>query len=424
MLLEGLKNRPVTVWGNGVEGRAATIFLEKRNCEVTVVEDPEPIPFSGIIVKSPGISLYRNDIKVAKQYGVVFTSGINLFMEAALLQPDFRPLLIGVTGTKGKSTTSSLIAHLLRAQGIRVALCGNIGEPAISYADRLADYEAVVVEMSSYQCADLKYAFDITVITNLYPEHIDWHKTHEQYFHDKLNILEHRNSSQVAVLNSRDALTAMYVKNPQNAIYFDALNTIHVLGDYFYDGTKKLFKTNVVPLRGEHNLINVCAAMTVVKQAGGDLAVCEEALKSFEPLPHRLQTVAIKNGITYVDDSISTTPETAIAAMKSFGYSRIILIAGGFDRDQNYTELASFVAKNGVKVIALPQTGPRLADAVSDAGGDAVLSGNMRDAVTQAASKARFGDIVLLSPAAPSYGVYKNFQERGEAFAKCVNELE
>ena len=423
MLLEGLKNRPVTVWGYGVEGRAAEIFLERRNCEVTVVEDPEPIPFSGIIVRSPGISLYRNDIKIARQYGAIFTTGINLFMEAALLQPDFRPMLIGVTGTKGKSTTSALIAHLLRAQGLRTALCGNIGDPAINYAEHLAEYDVVVVEMSSYQCADLQYAFDITVITNLYPEHIDWHKTHERYFYDKLNILEHREPSQVAVLNSRDALTAMYVKNPKNAIYFDALNTIHTLGDSFYDGTKKLFKTNVVPLRGDHNLVNVCAALTVVKQAGCDLAPCEEALKTFEPLPHRLQNVEIKNGVTYVDDSISTTPETAIAAMRSFGYSRIILIAGGYEREQDYKELASFVAKNGVKVIALPQTGPRLVDAVSEAGGDAVLARNMQDAVNKAAAVARFGDIVLLSPAAPSYGIYKNFEERGKDFAKCVNEL-
>ncbi|MBR1945877.1 MAG: UDP-N-acetylmuramoyl-L-alanine--D-glutamate ligase [Alphaproteobacteria bacterium] len=424
MLLEGLRNRPVTVWGNGIEGRAATVFLEGRNCTVTVVEDPEPIPFSGIIVRSPGISVYRNDFRTARQYGAVFTTGTNLFMEAALLQPDFRPLLIGITGTKGKSTTSALVAHLLRAQGNRVALCGNIGDPAIAYANHLEDYEVVVVEMSSYQCADLQYGFDISVVLNLYPEHIDWHKTHEQYFHDKLNILEHRNPEQVAILNSHDALTAMYAKDPKNAIYFDALDTIHVLGDYFYKGTQKLFKTNAVPLRGEHNLVNVCAALTVVEQAGGDLFLCEEALKSFKPLPHRLQNVAIKNGVTYVDDSISTTPETAIAAMKSFGYSRIILIAGGFDREQDYTKLASFVAKAGTKVIALPQTGVRLAEAVSEAGGEAVLVRNMQDAVAKAVSMARFGDIVLLSPAAPSYGVYKNFEERGQAFAKYVNELE
>jgi len=423
MLLEGLKNRPVTVWGNGIEGQAATVFLEKRNCTVTVVEDPVQIPFSGVIVKSPGISLYRNDIKIARQYGAVFTSGTNLFMEAALLLPDFRPLLIGITGTKGKSTTSALVAHLLRAQGNNVALCGNIGDPAIAYADHLSEYDVAVVEMSSYQCADLQYGFDITVILNLYPEHIDWHKTHEQYFKDKLNILTNRNPEQLVILNSRDALTASHIRNPQNAIYFDALNTIHVTGGYFYNGATKLFKTNVVPLRGDHNLRNVCAALTVVEQVGGDLALCEEALKTFQPLPHRLQTVAIKNGVTYVDDSISTTPETAIEAMKSFGYSHIILIAGGFDREQNYAELVSFVVKNRVKVITLPQTGIRLTDEISTAGGDAVLARSMQDAVAKASSVARFGDIVLLSPAAPSYGVYKNFEERGKDFSRLVNEL-
>ena len=424
MLLEGLKNRPVTVWGNGIEGQAVTVFLENRNCTVTVVEDPEQIPYSGVIVKSPGISLYRNDLKTAKQFGAVFTSGTNLFMEAALLQPDYRPLLIGVTGTKGKSTTSALIAHLLREQGNRVALCGNIGDPAINYADKLSDYEVVVVEMSSYQCADLQYAFDITVVLNLYPEHIDWHKTHTQYYMDKLNILEHRNPEQVAVLNSRDALTAMYVKNPQKAVYFDSLNTIHVLNGYFYNGNQKLFSTNVVPLRGDHNLSDVCAALTAVEQAGGDLSLCGEALKTFKPLPHRLQTVGIKNGVTYVDDSISTTPETAIAAIKAFGYSRVILIAGGYDREQDYKELAAFVKKNGTKVIALPQTGVRLTDEISDIGGDAVLARNMQDAVAKASASARFGDIVLLSPAAPSYGTYKNFEERGNAFAKLVDEME
>ena len=425
MLLESLKNRQVTVWGNGIEGRAVTAFLEKRNCTVNIVEDPVAIPFSGIIVKSPGISLYRHEIKMAKQYGAVFTSGINLFMEANLLQPEYRPLLIGVTGTKGKSTTSSLIAHLLRAKGYRVALCGNIGDPAISYADDLKNYDIFVVEMSSYQCADLQYSFDISVILNLYPEHIDWHKSHEQYFHDKLNILAHRKDDQKVVLNSQDPLTALYLKDPVNAIYFDALNAIHVQGDYFYNGTQKLFKTEVVPLRGEHNLKNVCAALTVVEQVCDSLDGCEESLKTFKALPHRLQTIAVKNGVTYVDDSISTTPETAIAALKSFGYSNVVLIAGGYDREQDYKELASFIVHGGAAaVVTLPQTGQRLAEDIQDEGGDAVLAKNMKDAVQKASSLAHFGDVVLLSPAAPSYGTYKNFQERGDDFLKCVNELE
>ena len=129
--------------------------------------------------------------------------------------------------------------------------------------------------------------------------------------------------------------------------------------------------------------------------------------------------------MTYVDDSISTTPETAVAALKSFGYSNVILIAGGFDREQDYKELASFIVRGGASaVVTLPQTGQRLAEAIWDAGGDAASAKNMKDAVQKAASLAKFGDIVLLSPAAPSYGIYKNFQERGDDFLKYVNELE
>lgn len=425
LLLPTLKNRYVTVWGAGVEGRAAQVFLEQRNCIVNVVEDPVTIPFSGIIVKSPGISIYRHEIKIAKREGAVFTSGTNLFMEAALLMPDERPLIIGVTGTKGKSTTSSLIAHLLRFQGNRVALCGNIGVPAIEYANELENYEAVVVEMSSYQCADLQYPFDISVVLNLYPEHIDWHGSHEQYFKDKLNILANRNPEQIAILNAQDPITALYAKDTPNAFYFDALNTIHEMGGYFYDGSHKLFPTSVVPLKGAHNLKNVCAALTVVKQAGGDLAACEEALKSFQPLPHRMQEIAVKKGVRYVDDSISTAPETAIAALRAFEPARIILIAGGFDREQDYSVLAEVIAKGGADtVITLPVTGIRLGEAVRKAGGKAHEAADMIEAVQLASEIARPGTVVLLSPAAPSYGIYKNFEKRGEIFAKCVELLE
>ena len=171
---------------------------------------------------------------------------------------------------------------------------------------------------------------------------------------------------------------------------------------------------------------NVCAALTVVKQAGGDLSLCGEALKTFQPLPHRLQTVAFKKGVMYVDDSISTTPETAVAALKSFGdFATIVLIAGGFDREQDYSELASFVAKGAAKaVVTLPQTGERLAQTLEEKGTRAVRAENMDDAVKKAAELSGFGDIVLLSPAAPSYGIYKNFEQRGDDFARCVNALE
>lgn len=200
MLLEELKNRNITVWGDGREGRAVQIFLEHRNNNVKTVVDPVS-SLSGVIVKSPGISNYRSEISNAKRFGSVFTSGTNLFMEAALMMPEDRPFLIGVTGTKGKSTTSSLIYHVLKELGYRVGLCGNIGIPAIELAEHLEDYDVIVVEMSSYQCTDLIHGFDLTVVLNLYPEHIDWHLTHENYYKDKLNILRVRDPGKKAIVN-------------------------------------------------------------------------------------------------------------------------------------------------------------------------------------------------------------------------------
>lgn len=424
MLLEDLKNRRVIVWGNGKEGHAVTVYLEKRNCTVKVVEDPVTESLSGIVVKSPGVSIYRREVRMAKQYGTIFTSGTNLFMEACLLMPDERPFLIGVTGTKGKSTTASLIAHMLREQGNRVALCGNIGFPAISYADNLDAYDCIVVEMSSYQCADLKYGFDVSVVLNLYPEHIDWHQTHENYYNDKLNILRVRSPDQVAILNANNGALIFNTKEEKNTVLFGNLDGIHVENGWFYDGYNKLFSAQLLPLRGEHNLSNICAALTAVKEAGGDLMRCEAALRSFEPLPHRIQEIAMKKGVRYVDDSISTTPESAMAAIKTYPNTNIVLIAGGFDREQDYNELADFCVKNEVKVIAMHQTGERLADALISRGGFVRISNEMDAAVKYASTLVKPGDVVLLSPAAPSYGVYTNFEERGNIFKKCVEALE
>ena len=422
MLLNSLNGKPVTLWGGGREGQAAKAFLEKYfpSCPVRIVEDPLTEPLSGIVVKSPGISLYRPEIREAD---AVFTSGTNLFLEMCYASAK-RPFLIGVTGTKGKSTTSSLIAHLLKAQGKRVALGGNIGFPVIRYADERETLDAVVDEISSYQAADLQFSFDVSVVLNLYPEHIDWHGTHDRYYRDKLNILTHRRPGQKAVLNAEDPRTGEYLPAPEEAVYFNAPDGIHEAGGWFWDGTRRLFETAVVPLTGEHNLKNVCAALTAVRLAGGDPAECAEGLKTFRPLPHRLQPAGVKNGVRFINDSISTTPETAVAALKAFSPSRIILIAGGYDRQQDYRALAAFVAQGGATaVVTLPPTGTRLAEDIRRAGGTAHETADMAEAVRTAFSLAREGDVVLLSPASPSYGIYRNFEQRGDIFTACVENL-
>lgn len=422
MLLNSLNGKPVTLWGGGREGQAAKAFLEKHfpSCPVRIVEDPLTEPLSGIVVKSPGISLYRPEIRDAD---AVFTSGTNLFLELCYASAK-RPFLIGVTGTKGKSTTSSLIAHLLKAQGKRVALGGNIGFPVIRYADEKDALDVVVDEISSYQAADLQFSFDVSVVLNLYPEHIDWHKTHDRYYRDKLNILTHRRPGQKAVLNAEDPRTEEYLPAPQEAVYFNAPDGIHEADGWFWEGTRRLFETSAVPLTGEHNLKNVCAALTAVRLAGGDPEACAEGLKTFCPLPHRLQPAGVKKGVRFINDSISTTPETAVAALKAFAPSRIILIAGGYDRQQDYRALAAFVAQGGAAaVVTLPPTGARLAEDIRRAGGSAHETADMAEAVQTAFGLAREGDVVLLSPASPSYGIYRNFEQRGDIFTACVENL-
>lgn len=422
MLLESLKNSPVTVWGAGREGHACAEFLQKRGCTVKIVEDPLTEPLEGVIVKSPGISRYRPEIAAAKQAGATFTTATNLFVQAARLSPK-KPLLIGITGTKGKSTTSSLVARLLSEQGKKVALCGNIGVPSISYADKVDDYDVFVLEVSSYQAADLEQGFDISVVLNLYPEHIDWHGSHERYYQDKLNIVHVRPDGAPVVLNANNPRLSRYLPAAQNAVYFDAPDAIHIENGLFYDGIEKLFPISAVNLKGEHNLKNVCAALTAVKLAGGDLFLCEDALKTFHALPHRLQELPVRHGLRFVDDSIATTPESTLAALKSFPETKIVLIAGGYDRKQDYTELADFVVRKGIQVVTLPPTGERLARMIREKGGFAVEATDMTNAVESAAKAANAGDLVLLSPAAPSYGVYKNFEERGDIFAQCVAAL-
>lgn len=420
MLLNSLKNK-VTVYGKGLEGAAAADFLTRLGCNVEIVCDPLDKALDGVVVKSPGISLYRDDVKKAAQNGVVFTSGTNLFMEyCAGLEK--RPVLIGVTATKGKSTTSTLIAHLLNALGHKTALGGNIGKPVVSYAFEAQNYDFVVDEVSSYQAADLKHGFDVCAVLNLYPEHIDWHLTHENYYHDKLNILRVRKDGQKAVLNAQnDRLRAM-TQNEKDVVFYNDGAGVHLQDGMFYDVETPLFETSVLHLRGEHNLENACAALTVLKILGFDLKQTRAGLESFRALPHRLQPLGEKKGALFVNDSISTTPETAIAAMEAFAGKKIALIAGGYDRKQEYADLAAYIAKRGdVTVVTVPSTGHRLAQAVRDAGAKAYEASDLPSAVDVAVCLN--ADVILLSPAAPSYDFYKNFEERGTLFKACFDRI-
>jgi len=410
-----LNGKKIGIWGMGREGTAVKNALKRHTKETTLVEISEENKsdlFScDVLIKSPGVSLYRPEIREAFQKNILVTSGTNLFFE----NKNPETFVIAITGTKGKSTTSSLLAHTLNALGKSVGLGGNIGKPLIDFVDTKTNF--IVAELSSYQCADLTGRPNIGIITNLYPEHLQWHITHEQYYRDKLHLID---QSEQLILNGTDERLKKYLSNG-DCTPFNTPDGIHIHEGQFYDGRIPLFPINQLKLLGLHNAENACAVLAVIKLLNLPLAKCAHAFQTFRPLPHRLQVLGTKNGLTYVDDSISTTPETAIAALKALDKGQdITLIAGGFDRGQDYTELVHFMVdyKDRFRLVTLPDTGKRLAELTGRAGIETALTSDMPTAVNIAGHITPEGGTILLSPAAPSYNLYQNFEERGNDFKR------
>ena len=424
MKFENLKYKKVGIWGMGKEGTAAQKVLSH------LVPEAKLFPFSDenldvmykcdIVVKSPGVSLYRPEIQEAIQKGVQFTSGTSLFLEN-------RPKttkVIAVTGTKGKSSTSSLLYHTMKHLGYSVALGGNIGYPLIQLLeDSPTDY--VVAELSSYMCADAMGDVDMAVLLNLYPEHTNWHQTVQRYYMDKIVLVARAND---IILNGTDQ--GIY-SNFNNAIEVTTYNTVdnfHLKNNFFYDGKNKCFSREKLSLLGEHNAENACAVLTVLKRLGPlNFEKIEEAFSTFEPLPHRLQTVWETRKLTFVDDSISTTPETAQAALKAYpDTKKIVLLIGGEKRAQDFTQLAHFIAKSKgrITVVGMPDVGQECVEAILAEKGAAFTRQTLKDALQISIQLLENkGGIILLSPAAPSYNLYKNFEERGDEFKRLAQEL-
>jgi UDP-N-acetylmuramoylalanine--D-glutamate ligase len=371
-----------------------------------------------VVVRSPGVSIHRPEIAALKQSGVRVTTATALW-----LAERHGRAVIGVTGTKGKSTTAALIAHLARAAGHTAHLAGNIGVPALELLDHPAG-ELAVVELSSYQLADLEVGPELAVFTNLFREHLDWHGSEQVYRADKLRILT-LEGVRAVVLNALD---------PQLADAARGLPGVHLFGappgwqaedaGVLHDGRLEL-ASDALPLPGLHNALNLCAALTALEASGIDPPPLAAALADFRALPHRLERVLERDGVVWIDDSISTTPESTVAALASFPGRQIVLIAGGQDREQDYAPLGRELATRGVCVIGVPSTGARVLAAARSAGVPserAIPADDLAAAVALARERARPGTAVLLSPAAPSYDRYRNFEERGERFQALLGE--
>lgn len=443
MRFSQLEGKRIGVWGAGREVASFATQLAKRcpaaRIEAIATDDPtdrraqelasshrapllvgadalDALGRCDLVVRSPGVSIYKPELRELRERGVHITTATSLW----LAEREGRNT-IGVSGTKGKSTTATLIAHLARAAGYETNLAGNIGSPALDLLDSPCS-ELAIVELSSYQIADLQVGPQIAVLTNLYREHADWHGSFEAYRADKLRLLG-LPGVRTSVLNGRDPeLLAVRGHAPGSSL-FGVPEGWDVSAGAIAHAGGPVVALSELPLQGEHNALNLCAALSALAAYGAPQPPLPEALDGFVALPHRLETVHESDGILWIDDSISTTPESTLAALASFGEREIVLLAGGEDRGQQYEQLGRELAAREAIVIGLPNTGERLVKAARNAGlaaPRAVQARDMPDAVRLARSLARPGAAVLLSPAAPSYNAYRDFEERGAHFRSLV----
>lgn len=334
--------------------------------------------------------------------------------------------IIGVTGTKGKGTTSTLIAKILQKAGHKVHLGGNIGTPPL---DMLKDIKAddwVVLELANFQLIDLKHAPQIGVCLMVEPEHMDWHTDYEEYLSAKQQLFINQTKTDKAIY---------YAKNEDSLSIADGgeaelIPYMEIPGAVVEKGIIKIDDAEICPvsdlkLLGEHNWQNVCAAVTAAWQITQDVNVFRSVLHDFAGLEHRLEAVKEHKGVTYYDDSFGTTPSTAIVAIQAIKKPKIVIL-GGSDKGAKYDALAKTVKNNNVKkVILIGDTGPEIQQALDKEGFKNYVHGarNMPDIVKEAATIAKKGDAVLLSTGCASFDMFKNYKDRGEQFQKSVRGL-
>ena len=420
--MRSIEGKKICLLGWGLENQALAKFLlsEKINCEITICDakikklslpkiqtrlgknyDKKLTDFD-IIFRSPGYPLFSPALKKAKQADTIISSPMNLFFELCPTKN-----IIGVTGTKGKGTTASLIYHILKTAKKKTFLGGNIGIAPFSFINKIKKTDWVVLELSSFQLEDLNYSPKFSVITNFYKEHLapadsnnpNYHKTLSNYQKAKLNILKYQARNNTAILNKKISGKAWQLGKSKK-IYF----------------TKSNLQSKLL---GAHNKENIAAASLLAQQIKIKPAIIKEAVASFRGLEYRLEYVSKKKNINYYNDSFSTTPENTIAAIKSFS-SPIVLLAGGADKGSNFLQLAKEI-KNQVKFVILfkgkgsVKINQSLNKLKYPKEKIRTVS-NMPIAIKTAKQQAKNGDIVLLSPGCASFGLFKNYKQRGKLF--------
>lgn len=424
------KNKKIVIIGKGMEGLSSVKFFKKQGAQVTVLDQKQGKNYLqgldkyDLIVRSPGVS--PDKIKSKK-----VTSQAKLFFDLCPCK------IIGVTGTKGKGTTCSLIYEMLKKEGKDVYLVGNIGKPPLDILDKLNTHSIVVFELSSFQLLDLTKSPHIAVMLMVTREHLDYHKDTNSYIDAKRNILRFQKADDFAIIN-RDYPASNESDIHTKGKVFQVSREQGLLDEgcfvkegviWFRDKGKeeKVIDCLEIALLGRHNWENACAAVVAARLEGVKYKNIVEVLKSFKGLEHRLELVDTIQGIRYYDDSFSTTPETAIAAIESFS-DPLILILGGSSKNSDFTELGRVIcdSQNIKAIIGIGKEWKRIKQHVVNSKSQIVVVEGAKDmkTVIKAASKtAGTGDVVLLSPACASFDMFKNYKDRGGQFKKEVIKL-
>ncbi|HEX6510242.1 MAG TPA: UDP-N-acetylmuramoyl-L-alanine--D-glutamate ligase [Chloroflexota bacterium] len=393
---------------------------------------PELVDEADIVFVSPGVPENNTVYMAAERAGLPIESMTTLFFE---LCPG---RIVGITGSSGKTTTTGLVGHVLQAAGRDVVVGGNIGEPMLDLLPRIFAETIVVLELSSFQLALLRRSPHIAVVTNISPNHLDRHGTMEAYIAAKLHIVEHQSGEDFAVLNADDAEHETFASATRaRARWFGmgvqdgatvCKDTVTVARAGSLDPVLPVAE---IPLLGRHNVENVMAAVVVADILGVAPGIMAAAIRTFRPAPHRLELVAERDGVRYIDDSIATSPARAQVALEAIDQP-IVLIAGGRDKRLPWEAFARVVSRRVRVLLLIGEAAPIIEEAVrcqTNAPGDAgspciVRCGSLGEAVAEAHRLARPGEVVLLSPACTSYDMFTDFEERGRMFARAVEALD
>lgn len=445
-IVKSLRNKKIAILGFGLEGKSTYNFIRKYLPKIHIdilfktwgdnlssdIKDEytdfivgenylENLEKYDLIIKSPGISFKDIDITNFKDK---ITSQLELFLEHN------KSLTIGITGTKGKSTTSSLIYKILKDQGKDVELLGNIGVPIFDEIDKIKENTISVLELSSHALQYVKKSPNISILLNLYEEHLDHYKSFKEYGDAKFNIFKFQNKDDIAIFNldneeirnkNYNFKTTDYEITMQDKINVLTKNTVYLKDDFVYYNNQKIYNINQKrKLKGNHNLNDIMFVLAAGNILKLDLQDTIKSISEFNPLEHRLEYVGTFDEVEYYNDSIATIPEATIESIKALEKVNT-LIVGGNDRGVSQEKLIQFLLNSNIEnIICLPKTGRYIYEGLKQSNKNLVNVTNMEEAVIYAKKATKKETICLLSPAASSYGYFKNFKERGNTFKYYV----